>query len=74
LRCIGRMKEFGTKYRLEKNMAHEAGKGDAPRKTADPKKYAEGWERIFGHRATRPQRKDLADITAPLNTVKESKK
>jgi len=68
------MKEFGTKYRLEKNMTHEAGKGDAPRKTADPKKYAEGWERIFGHRAMRSQRKDSADAPSPVNTVGESKK
>jgi hypothetical protein len=55
-------------------MAHEAGKGDAPRKTADPKKYAEGWERIFGHRATRPQRKDSAATATLSNTAKESKK
>lgn len=29
-------------------MAHEAGKGDAPRKARDDKAYSEGWERIFG--------------------------
>lgn len=29
-------------------MAHEAGKGDAPRKARDDKAYSEGWDRIFG--------------------------
>lgn len=28
-------------------MAHEAGKGDAPRKTRSDGAYHEGWERIF---------------------------
>lgn len=27
--------------------AHEAGKGDAPRKQQDQKAYEEGWDRIF---------------------------
>lgn len=30
--------------------AHEAGKGDAPRKQQDQKAYEEGWERIFRSR------------------------
>lgn len=29
-------------------MAHETGKGDAPRKARDDKAYSEGWDRIFG--------------------------
>jgi len=29
-------------------MHHEAGKGDAPRKTKNDVAYSEGWERIFG--------------------------
>ncbi len=29
-------------------MAHEAGKGDAPRKTRDDNAYSDGWDRIFG--------------------------
>ena len=30
--------------------AHEAGKGDAPRKQQDQKAYEEGWDRIFRRR------------------------
>ena len=30
--------------------AHEAGKGDAPRKQQDQKAYEEGWDRIFRKR------------------------
>jgi hypothetical protein len=30
--------------------AHEAGKGDAPRKQQDQKAYEEGWDRIFRQR------------------------
>jgi len=71
LRCIGRMKEFGTKYRLEKNMAHEAGKGDAPRKTADPKKYAEGWERVFGRKIPPSDTEDNLPVT--LNNQENEK-
>ena len=34
-------------------MAHEAGKGDAPRKQQDQKAYEEGWERIFSRNKNR---------------------
>lgn len=30
-----------------RNLKREAGKGDAPRKGADQKAYAAGWDRIF---------------------------
>jgi hypothetical protein len=36
--------------------AHEAGKGDAPRKQQDQKAYEEGWDRIFRQR---PKEKPL---------------
>ena len=35
--------------------AHEAGKGDAPRKQQDQKAYEEGWDRIF--KRDRPKEK-----------------
>lgn len=31
-----------------KSKTAQNGKGDKPRKGADPQKYREGWERIFG--------------------------
>ncbi len=39
--------------------AHEAGKGDAPRKQQDQKAYEEGWDRIFRKREKEePVKKD----------------
>jgi hypothetical protein len=33
------------------------GKGDKPRKDADPKKYAENWEKIFGDKKEKEKEK-----------------
>ena len=43
--------------------AHEAGKGDAPRKQQDQKAYEEGWERIF--KRERPKEEPIKED--PLN-------
>ena len=49
--------------------AHEAGKGDAPRKQQDQKAYEEGWDRIFKRREDRPltdsERKFLEQYLIP---------
>jgi hypothetical protein len=34
-------------------MSREAGKGDAPRKSADQEAYADGWDRIFSKKEKR---------------------
>ena len=36
------------------------GKGDKPRKTADQKKYAENWEKIFGNKKEKKEEKTKA--------------
>ena len=38
--------------------AHEAGKGDSPRKQQDQKAYEEGWDRIF---RKRPKEEPIKD-------------
>ena len=52
-------------------MAHDAGKGDAPRKTADPKKYAEVWERVFGRKIPPSDTEDNLPVT--LNNQENEK-
>ena len=39
-------------------MSKEAGKGDAPRKGADQKKYAENYEKIFGSKTKKDDKND----------------
>jgi len=45
--------------------SREAGKGDAPRLGADLKKYAEGWDRIFGS----DKRKNICPNRSEINSV-----
>lgn len=50
--------------------AHEAGKGDAPRKQQDQKAYEEGWERIF---SKRPKRNVYDEIVEGFESMKIQK-
>lgn len=47
-------------------MAHEAGKGDAPRKQQDQKAYDEGWDRIF----KKPKRNVYDEIVEGFDSMK----
>ncbi len=47
--------------------AHEAGKGDAPRKQQDQKAYEEGWDRIF---AKKPKRNVYDEIVEGFESMK----
>lgn len=47
--------------------AHEAGKGDAPRKQQDQKAYDDGWERIFGRK---PKRNVYDEIVEGFESMK----
>jgi|TARA_R110000744_G_scaffold141439_1_gene252845 hypothetical protein len=47
--------------------AWQGGKGDTPRKTNDPKAYADNWDVIFGKKDQKAKQQDMTELNGDGN-------